>query len=923
MPKKDKDYKIHIISNTHWDREWRFSFEETRLRLAEMLDKLLEIFKNDPEFKHYHFDSQTIAIEDYLEIRPEKLNEIKEAVKAGKLQIGPWYSLPDEFMVSGESLVRNLVMGHKVANELGGVMKVGYNPFSFCGQNSQIAQIYNGFDIDTIIFYRGIGTEGNGKDFYLEAPDGSRVLNIRLTQRTRSNFLYFVGRAMYFGRTPERRNRYEIHEEGRICRFAEDELEKRDFDMIKANFSWHEELLKERFEDCFEQMKPPATTRHLIGMDGYDSASPSEFTSKIIKLVKEKLGYDIVHDSLLNTVTEIKNEVPKNLPVIKKEMRFKGNTPIGAISARYYLKQQNRNSEISLQRIAEPLSVLAMKNSKFQYPTESLLMAWKTLLGNQCHDSIGGCASDKVHRTMVERFCKTMEISKGVAKRALIGVVANLDSREIPKNHMGLCVFNTLTQKRKEVIEAYVLAPKEIKLKKPALFNARQERVPAVIEKLKDWTANVEKLGMDYHALTECDTWKVKFQSNIPALGWQTFYLKNDEKSENTKKITAAKINILENKFLKAKINSNGTIDLTDKASGRTMKGLHYFEDNGERGGPWHSGVVPKDRLLNSKKCQAKIKVLEDNELVSSREISLKFRLPADVTPDEQARTSKMLDLPIKTNVILKKDSPMLEFETNIDNTVKSHRLRVLFPSGITKAKTAEAEGQFDVPSRPIIPIDKNDLNLNGGDFLDGTKHSPVCTHPQLSFMDISDGKTGLSVINSGICEYEVKDDKNRTIALTFLRTFPKLKIMHTFLEAKDAQCLGEGIFRYALMPHKGNWEKADLHFHASCFNVPLKNMQFLSDEKNGSLRLTNSFIETEGVITDCIKKAERNNNLVIRVHNPFKTKKDFQITCAKKIKSAYLCNLNEERREELKPEGNLLKGIIPAGKIFTLELNI
>lgn len=922
MP-KDKDYKIHIISNTHWDREWRFSFEETRLRLVEMLDKLLDIFKNDPEFKHYHFDSQTIAIEDYLEVRPEKLPEIKKAVKAGKLQIGPWYSLPDEFMVSGESLVRNLVMGHKIANELGGVMKVGYNPFSFCGQNSQIAQIYNGFDINTIIFYRGIGTEGNGKDFYLEAPDGSRVLNIRLTQRTRSNFLYFVGRALYFGRTPDQNNQYLTSEAGRITRFAEDELEKLDFDMIKTTFSWHEDLLKERFEDCFERMKDPATTRHLIGMDGYDSSSPSQFTSKIIKLVKEKLGYDIVHDSFPNLVSDIKAEVPKNLPVVRKEMRFKGNTPIGAISARYYLKQQNRSSEISLQRIAEPFCALAMANTKFEYPNESLMMAWKTLLGNQCHDSIGGCASDKVHRTMEERFAKTMEIAKSLSKRALGALIENLDVRSIPNNHMGISVFNSLTAERQEIIEAFVLTPKEIRLSQPALFDAKNKRIPAVISKVKDWTANVEKLGMDVHARTECDSWKVKFQCQVPGLGWQTYYLKNDTKAKNSKKKTSAKTNILENKFLKAKINRNGTIDLTYKTSKRTIKGLHFFEDNGERGGPWHSGLVPKDKILTSKKCQAKVKVLEENELVSAREISLKFKLPADVTPDEQARTQKTVNLPIKTIVSLKKDSPMLEFSTWIDNTAKSHRLRVLFPSGIKNAKTAEAESPFDVVSRPILPIDKNDLNLCGGDFLDGTKHAPVCTHPQTNFMDISDGKNGLAVINSGMGEYEVKDDKERTVALTLLRTYPKLKIMHTFLAAKDAQCLGEGTFRYALLPHKGDWQQADLHRRAAGFNVPLKNMQFLSDAENGPLPLTNSFLQTEGVVMDCVKKAERNKNLVIRVHNPYPKQKEYKISLGKNIKKAYLCNLNEERREELKPYGNILKGKIPAKKIWTIELSV
>ncbi|MCB0750843.1 MAG: alpha-mannosidase, partial [Ignavibacteriae bacterium] len=145
--------KIHIISNTHWDRAWVYPFNETRLLLVEFMDSLLELFKNDSKFHSFLLDSQTIAVEDYLEFRPERKEQIQKFVKSGKLIVGPWYNLPEEYIVNGESLVRNLVIGHKQAAELGKVSKIGYTPFSY-GQTSQMPQIYRGFDIDTIIFYR-------------------------------------------------------------------------------------------------------------------------------------------------------------------------------------------------------------------------------------------------------------------------------------------------------------------------------------------------------------------------------------------------------------------------------------------------------------------------------------------------------------------------------------------------------------------------------------------------------------------------------------------------------------------------------------------------------------------------------------------------------------------------------------------------
>ncbi len=124
---------------------------ETRLLLVEFMDNLLELLENDPKFNSFLLDSQTIAIEDYLTLRPEKEEQIKKFVTSGKLIVGPWYTLPEEYIVNGESLVRNLVVGHRDAAKYGKVSKIGYTPFGY-GQTSQMPQIYNGFDIDTIIF---------------------------------------------------------------------------------------------------------------------------------------------------------------------------------------------------------------------------------------------------------------------------------------------------------------------------------------------------------------------------------------------------------------------------------------------------------------------------------------------------------------------------------------------------------------------------------------------------------------------------------------------------------------------------------------------------------------------------------------------------------------------------------------------------
>ena len=190
--------QCHFISNTHWDREWRFSMQRTRHMLVSMMDMLLDIFEKEPMFTSFHLDSQTIPLQDYLEIRPEKKEVLTRLIQEKKLLVGPWFVLPDEFSVSGESLVRNLLLGHKIAKSFGYVSKTGYSPFSW-GQISQMPQLYKGFGIDFAAFYRGVNTEVAPQSEYLwQGADGTRLVASRLARRPRYNVWYVIQRPAYW-----------------------------------------------------------------------------------------------------------------------------------------------------------------------------------------------------------------------------------------------------------------------------------------------------------------------------------------------------------------------------------------------------------------------------------------------------------------------------------------------------------------------------------------------------------------------------------------------------------------------------------------------------------------------------------------------------------------------------------------------------
>src|SRR6267154_775216 len=164
---------IIIVTHTHWDREWYQTFQQFRFRLVHAVDTLLDILDRDPGFTHFLLDGQTIVLEDYLEVRPEQEQRLKNYIRSGRIQVGPWYLQPDEFLVSGESLVRNLQIGLQQAAVYGEQMRAGYVPDCF-GHIAQLPQILRGFGIDSAFFLNDVASEDLNSVFLWRALHSSR-----------------------------------------------------------------------------------------------------------------------------------------------------------------------------------------------------------------------------------------------------------------------------------------------------------------------------------------------------------------------------------------------------------------------------------------------------------------------------------------------------------------------------------------------------------------------------------------------------------------------------------------------------------------------------------------------------------------------------------------------------------------------------
>ena len=141
--------RIAIVPHTHWDREWYKSYQDFRLALVELIDALLPLLEGDASYPHFMLDGQMAVVDDYLEVRPEAEGRLRALAAAGRLSMGPWYILMDEFLASGETIVRNLQMGLVRGAAFGGVMELGYLPDMF-GHIAQMPQLLRQFGITTL-----------------------------------------------------------------------------------------------------------------------------------------------------------------------------------------------------------------------------------------------------------------------------------------------------------------------------------------------------------------------------------------------------------------------------------------------------------------------------------------------------------------------------------------------------------------------------------------------------------------------------------------------------------------------------------------------------------------------------------------------------------------------------------------------------
>ncbi len=888
--------------------------------LVNMIDRLLEILRNEPEYRAFHLDSQTVVLEDYLEARPHRRDLLKRLIGERRILVGPWYILPEEFQVGGENLIRNLLRGHRIARAFGHVMKVGYSPFSW-GQISQLPQIYQGFGIDGVMFYRGINSLDSPKaEFIWEGADGTRVLSSRFSTMPRYNFYFYIYRPVIHNEQVADIE-YPWNRGGQPFHFADPELYREDYRLLRPNNDYFKGNVKPSVEKIIKEQAHDFTTPHIFWAEGHDSSGPNPKTVRLIKDADACLEHDEVrHSTFESYLAELKAEMdPEKLKLVHGERRSSqydhrsGNLYGYTTSARMYLKQMNFDTERWLQLYAEPFNGMAGllgldTNDRY------LELAWQRLLQNSAHDSIGGCSLDDVHDDMVNRYKQCREIARGVFGRACRHLAKQLDLTSYPEDSLHLAAVNPNTFTRNEIVEAYIDVPETLDRDSFILKDRAGEaievqilsktKVEPVLEQMIDRPMYFSM--MRYHCFIRA--------SELPAFGLKTWQIVPAGKEESALAPLGSQQNdrpVLENRFIKVEVNKDGTLNIFDKENGQLFERQAYFYDEGEAGHAWvHDAAGP---FITSLKQHAQCALKMNGPLAATTEIRLSLAVPRNL--EARRNNGHHVDLAVTMEVTLKADSRRVALVVHTDNTAESHRLRLMFPLNLN-APYSYAEGQFDVVRRATHRPDTSDW-----------VEQPMYDYPMHHFVDVSNGTTGAAVIVDGLKEYEVQDDPDQTLAITLFRAFRYVVQPSSFQDYSDqkgSQCLGRQTFRMAFLPHAGDWQEGGVYQEALNFNNSVR--LFQTGRSAGSLSPDISLmsIEPEELIFSAFKPAEseQERSYILRLYNPTDHSISGRVSFFNTVRRAVYVNLEEQLLHGIEPErGNTIPVQAQPKKIVTVKI--
>lgn len=796
-----RNVDIVVVPHTHWDREWYEPFQRFRLRLVALLDEVLDRMERDPGY-HFTLDGQLACVDDYLEVRPENRDRIAALVEQGRLAIGPWQILLDEFLCSGENIVRNLELGMGRADKLGGAMPVGYLPDMF-GHTAQMPQILRLAGLEHACVYRGVPSSVTTDAFAWVAPDGTAV---------RAQYLPEGG----YGNGMEL-----VHGAGT--------LEERAAGFAGRMRKWHGE------------------SGPLLAMYGTDHSAPVAGLPGMVADLGARM------DTLSGYISRFPAET-EGLPRVEGELRSHARANIlpGVISVRAHVKQLMGRAERMVERYAEPLATLWGG----EWPGRFLDMAWWRLVDASGHDSVTGCGVDETAQQVAARIAEAEHLGQAVRDMVTSRLAAAVPSDAV-------LVVNPTPAVRRSVVLVDVAGQDPLADPSGATVPAQtleyaptllldEEMAPSLAlsfvhgtelygQQITGWSVEdgVLTFTVARETTAEFDATEVRAAAagvtrvrilaeprrtvaalvEAPPLGHTSLRpVPWTEGSSSAGALGApsmpapvrAEGRVLDNGLLRVEVAGDGTLTMVG-ADGLTVTGAGRIVDGGDAGDTYNYAPPSGDRLV-SDPVAVEVTPVWSGPIVAALDVRRTYRWPATdpETPSgpdhtrvpqpaapDPGRGSTEVEVVVDTRVELRAGEPFVRLRVEFDNRCADHRVRLHVPLPLP-ATESHAEGQFAVVTRG--------LTAEGG-----CGEAPLPTFPASGWVAAG----GVAALLEHVTEYEVITSAPAELALTLLRSVGYLSRNRNGLRPEPAgpqiptpaaQSPGLRSVNLALMPCGDSW---------------------------------------------------------------------------------------------------------------------
>jgi mannosylglycerate hydrolase len=372
---------VFLMHHTHWDREWYEPLAQYQLRLVQVLTVLLD-WLDQGQLTTFTLDGQTSLLTDALGLLPSLQPRLTHYIANGQLSVGPWFVAPDEWLVCGPALLRNLRKGMAEARQWGTHTFTGYLPDTF-GHSADMPDILHQAGITHAMVWRGVSPLLSPV-FWWASPHNPAV-----------KVLVYHLQEGYF---------QNIWHQPDVPPTERHAL----FDQWVASLT----QVKPAPGYAGKHKDPPLPILIPLGGDHLGPTPPWPALAQ----------HPTMHPAEFMALLA-QHPLATQFPTYTGDLLDNTTAPVlpGVWSARLDLKIANRHSEHLLLNHAEP-ALNWLRQTLGAVPdslTAGLDEAWRLLMLNHPHDSICGCSIDTVHAENLTRFASVQALGQRVVTQAL------------------------------------------------------------------------------------------------------------------------------------------------------------------------------------------------------------------------------------------------------------------------------------------------------------------------------------------------------------------------------------------------------------------------------------------------------------------------------------------------------------------------